>query len=243
MESFNLRTSTVGPAQLFCLAIALCLHLAVLGLANHNTPVPVTQPLPITLSARWVGDTKSATQQASMTAPSTKKVAKNAQPSLKKVVKRTVRKHTHHAFTSAKPSASTVDRALQSPPATQAISVAKSGLPVSNGNPDSPASHSSQHTLAGNSPPIARAPGLHNPEPAYPDLSRRRGEEGRVILKVRVAVDGTASSVEVDKSSGYRLLDREARRTVSRWHFIPGKQNNVAVEAWARVTIIFQIRD
>lgn len=83
---------------------------------------------------------------------------------------------------------------------------------------------------------------MNNPEPPYPYESRRRGEEGRVILNVLVAADGTASSVEVDKSSGYRRLDMTARKTVSRWRFIPAKQNNAAVEAWTKVTILFQLR-
>ncbi|HDZ8835755.1 TPA: energy transducer TonB, partial [Aeromonas dhakensis] len=95
---------------------------------------------------------------------------------------------------------------------------------------------------AGNSAPIARDARLNNPEPQYPYESRRRGEEGRVILNVRVTAEGTAASVEVDKSSGYRRLDMTARKTVSRWKFIPARQNNLAVEASARVTIIFKLR-
>ena len=102
----------------------------------------------------------------------------------------------------------------------------------------------SQHPAhkAGNSAPIARDARLNNPEPQYPYESRRRGEEGRVILNVRVTAEGTAASVEVDKSSGYRRLDMTARKTVSRWKFIPARQNNLAVEASANVTIIFKLR-
>ena len=36
---------------------------------------------------------------------------------------------------------------------------------------------------------------LHNPRPAYPPLSRRLGEEGKVLLRVRVSREGLALSL------------------------------------------------
>ncbi|MNO00628.1 Gram-negative bacterial tonB protein [compost metagenome] len=62
-----------------------------------------------------------------------------------------------------------------------------------------------------------------------------------MVLKVRVSKEGTAESVEVENSSGYRRLDMIARKTVSRWRFIPARQNNAAVAAWTGVTIIFKL--
>ena len=41
---------------------------------------------------------------------------------------------------------------------------------------------------------------LQNPAPAYPPLSRRAGEEGKVVLKVYVEPSGLASQVEIQKS-------------------------------------------
>ena len=38
---------------------------------------------------------------------------------------------------------------------------------------------------------------LHNPAPAYPAMSRRNGEEGRVQLSVRVSAQGRAEQVDV----------------------------------------------
>ncbi|MNS73784.1 transport protein TonB [compost metagenome] len=104
-----------------------------------------------------------------------------------------------------------------------------------------PAKTNQTGTGGGSSAPIARDASLNNPEPPYPHESRRRGEEGRVVLKVRVSKEGTAESVEVENSSGYRRLDMVARKTVSRWRFIPARQNNAAVAAWTGVTIIFKL--
>jgi len=40
---------------------------------------------------------------------------------------------------------------------------------------------------------------LNNPQPVYPPISRRIGEEGRVLMKVLVAKNGAAKSVELSK--------------------------------------------
>lgn len=46
----------------------------------------------------------------------------------------------------------------------------------------------------------------------YPLPARRLGQEGVVLLAVRVEADGRLEGVEVKRSSGHPLLDREARR-------------------------------
>ncbi|MBV2192845.1 MAG: TonB family protein, partial [Azonexus sp.] len=47
---------------------------------------------------------------------------------------------------------------------------------------------------------------LQNPQPPYPSMSRRLGEEGKVLLKVRVLPDGNPASVDVEKSSSFGRL-------------------------------------
>ncbi len=44
----------------------------------------------------------------------------------------------------------------------------------------------------------------------YPKEARRKGWEGRVVLKLTIADDGAVSSVEIHTSSGYASLDRAA---------------------------------
>ncbi|MBP8813779.1 MAG: energy transducer TonB [Laribacter sp.] len=83
--------------------------------------------------------------------------------------------------------------------------------------------------------------GLNNPAPAYPASSRRLGEEGRVLLRVRVDRDGRAESVEIDTSSGFARLDEAAVTTVRQWRFAPARQGDVPVAAWARVPIRFRL--
>ncbi|MDM5129439.1 TonB family protein [Aeromonas piscicola] len=242
----TLPANDPDAVRLACLAIAVVLHLAAFWWLYEHQPAPITPPLPLTLSARWVGD-------ASVNdAPAKAAAATQAQPLVKKPVpvqKKAIKKPVK------KPIAKPAPR-VQAPPTSKATQVARaepvaappaSATPVAANAPQgdsgsAPVKSQQSGSGAGSSAPIARDARLNNPEPPYPYESRRRGEEGRVILNVLVAADGTASSVEVDKGSGYRRLDMTARKTVSRWRFIPAKQNNAAVEAWAKVTIIFKLR-
>lgn len=91
-------------------------------------------------------------------------------------------------------------------------------------------------------PPRFDADYLDNPAPAYPSLSSRLGEQGRVLLRVFVNPDGGASQVEIRESSGFERLDKAARDTVRRWRFVPARQGDKGVAAWVLVPISFSIR-
>ncbi|PKO86241.1 MAG: energy transducer TonB [Betaproteobacteria bacterium HGW-Betaproteobacteria-12] len=82
---------------------------------------------------------------------------------------------------------------------------------------------------------------LRNPAPPYPPLSRRMGEEGKVILRVSVTPQGTAEAVEIRTSSGSPRLDEAAQKTVHNWRFIAAKRGDVAVQSWVLVPIIFKL--
>ena len=87
--------------------------------------------------------------------------------------------------------------------------------------------------------PSASAAYLNNPPPAYPPLSRRLGEQGRVVLRVRIEPDGTASAAEIRTSSGYERLDEAALEAVLRWRYVPGKRDGVPQAMWSLVPIQF----
>jgi protein TonB len=82
---------------------------------------------------------------------------------------------------------------------------------------------------------------LHNPRPAYPPLSRRFGEEGRVLLRVRVGTDGQPVAVDVEKSSNFERLDEAARRAVGSWRFVPARRGDEAVEGSVSVPLVFRL--
>lgn len=51
---------------------------------------------------------------------------------------------------------------------------------------------------------------------SYPQLARRRGWQGEVILAFRLEVDGTIINARVARSSGYGVLDRAALNSLGK---------------------------
>lgn len=82
---------------------------------------------------------------------------------------------------------------------------------------------------------------LNNPEPKYPPMSRRLGEEGKVLLRVRVTAEGLAAAVELEKSSNFERLDEAAKQAVARWRFVPARRGDEAIEASVIVPIVFRL--
>lgn len=92
-------------------------------------------------------------------------------------------------------------------------------------------------------PPSATAAYLSNPKPPYPALARRRGMQGRVVLRVLVGPGGRAREVMVRRGSGHTLLDRAALKAVRNWVFVPAQRGGRAVQAELDVPIRFSLKD
>jgi periplasmic protein TonB len=82
-----------------------------------------------------------------------------------------------------------------------------------------------------------------NPTPEYPIASRRRREEGVVLLNVAVDVAGTPTTISLNHSSGYPLLDRAALDAVRRWTFEPARSGGVAMFSLVVVPVRFSLED
>jgi len=79
-----------------------------------------------------------------------------------------------------------------------------------------------------------------NPKPPYPRIARRLGAQGVVTLRVLVLKDGSVGQVAVLRSSGFRMLDNSALRTVrSAWRFLPALHDGLAVDSWVEIPIKF----
>lgn len=118
-----------------------------------------------------------------------------------------------------------------------------SSMPGSGGLGDGAVGGVSASREAGGAPSTTEAKQLRplpgNPQPRYPSLARRRGEEGRVLLRLTVNAAGQVEAVSVARSSGYELLDQEAQRTVARWRF----QSPPTERMVAQIPITFRLRD
>jgi periplasmic protein TonB len=91
-------------------------------------------------------------------------------------------------------------------------------------------------------PPSFNAAYLNNPAPAYPTLSRRMHEEGKVVLRVFVNESGLPQDVQLKSSSGSNRLDSTAVDTVKQWKFVPARRGDTPIGAWVLVPISFSLR-
>lgn len=83
---------------------------------------------------------------------------------------------------------------------------------------------------------------LQSPPPAYPPQALQQRQQGEVLLRVSIDASGKVSTVEIERSSGHRLLDQAARRQVLRhWRFAPAQHDGHPIAAVGLVPINFRI--
>ena len=87
--------------------------------------------------------------------------------------------------------------------------------------------------------PSSDAEYLQNPRPAYPAISRKLREQGKVVVDVLIGPDGSAQQARVQSSSGFDRLDAAALATVQRWRYVPGRKGGVATAMWFSVPLNF----
>ncbi|WP_345798399.1 TonB family protein [Castellaniella sp. MT123] len=77
------------------------------------------------------------------------------------------------------------------------------------------------------------------PSPAYPRVSQRRGEQGRVVLRVLISPEGHVAQVKVQRSSGYERLDEAAAQAMRQARFRPYTENGIAYKALVDIPFDF----
>ncbi len=78
--------------------------------------------------------------------------------------------------------------------------------------------------------------------PDYPKESRQAGEEGDVVLEIRVTAKGRVDAVQVITSSGFSRLDEAAIRAAQSARFTPAQSDGRAVASTARLTLTFKLK-
>jgi periplasmic protein TonB len=128
--------------------------------------------------------------------------------------------------------------AVATPP-TQTIAA------VSNVKPDNP-------TFARPQPPVtapAQGPSRTNAvvdfstcaKPDYPRNSQRNEEQGTVTLQFLIGVDGSVKDAKIDKTSGFRELDKAALRGLSQCKFKPAMIDGRTAETWSNVQYVWRL--
>lgn len=222
-------------SRLVCGLLVLLAHLGAAWALWHQPTIEVPVTPPGVVAVRWVAapapvvaapQTPPAPQQIPPPKPEVQPEPKPA-PKPKPVVK-------------PKPTPRPVARPKPVPPAPQ-VKPAAAPAPVATAPAQGPTQQQAQVGPTQSSPQF-NAAYLNNPAPAYPPLSRRFREEGKVMLRVRVSAEGQPLAVALAQSSGHPRLDEAARKTVLGWRFVPARRGEQPVAAWVRVPIVFQLR-
>ena len=92
--------------------------------------------------------------------------------------------------------------------------------------------------IAANSKPYF----LKNPKPLYPNVARKRGMQGIVLLSVGITEEGNVESINILQTSGFKILDRSAVNSVQQWRFIPAKQGEKNISSELEIPIRFTLK-
>lgn len=82
---------------------------------------------------------------------------------------------------------------------------------------------------------------LQAPQPVYPALSKRMGEQGKVVLRILVSEKGSPDQVQVHASSGFARLDEAGRQAALRALFKPHLEDGRPVAVFVIVPLNFQL--
>ncbi|MBL8483986.1 MAG: energy transducer TonB [Rhodocyclaceae bacterium] len=218
------------PARALWALFALAAHgvlVAVIARLPANVPAPLEVPISIQLLA---AEAAPVAQPAPLPAP------REPLPAPAKPQARPARAATPAARPAAAPqavaeSAAMADqRVAAAPLAAPAAAAASAAVPAEAAPPALiPASFDAAY--------------LDNPKPAYPALSRRMREQGKVLLRAWVTALGSAEKLEIKQSSNFERLDDAALAAVARWRFVPAQRGGVAVATWVLIPISFSLEN
>jgi protein TonB len=77
--------------------------------------------------------------------------------------------------------------------------------------------------------------------PRYPMESRRKREQGTVVLRLLIGIDGRVEQISIGQSSGFDRLDQAALQAVKNWRWQPELRNGVPVKVPGTLPIPFKL--
>jgi len=232
--TIDARPAISRPAGLAFLLSVLVHGAAIAGLLAQGlfAPPPAT---PVPLEITWIAPAPNVTPQPITSAPA-------ALPRHARLKPPPVRTPQLITATRSEPNET---RSVSAPTTTSVEAAPAAGPLQASQSSNPPAASAASAASAPAAPPTParfEAAYLRNPAPAYPAESRRRGEEGRTLLRVRVLADGSPEEIHLHLGSGFERLDQAAIDAVRRWKFVPAQQGGSAIAAWVIVPIQFSLR-
>ena len=75
----------------------------------------------------------------------------------------------------------------------------------------------------------------------YPKASLMNEEQGTVSMSFLVNADGSVADSKVEKSSGFKNLDKAAVKAISACKFKPGTKDGAAAQTWTKVDYAWKL--
>lgn len=82
---------------------------------------------------------------------------------------------------------------------------------------------------------------IKSERPPYPQVARRQGWEGTVVLRINIGPGGNVENVATQKSTGHDALDESAAQSVKTWRFDPAKDGEFPVSSVVDLPIRFNL--
>ena len=80
-------------------------------------------------------------------------------------------------------------------------------------------------------------------KPDYPKNALRNGDTGTVMLAFLIGTDGKVADSRIEKSSGFRDLDRAAQAGLSLCKFKPGTVDGAPQQSWTKMQYVWSLND
>lgn len=84
---------------------------------------------------------------------------------------------------------------------------------------------------------------IYFPSPEYPWKAKRNNWEGVVHLRAEILPNGKIGEILIVNSSGYKILDMAARKTIRTWRFKPALKNGAPVICYKNIPVRFQMEE
>lgn len=131
---------------------------------------------------------------------------------------------------------------VQSPPQENVIAAVTNVKPPTNDLPTSVAQPSAAATQAPGPPAHTSARVAGNCEkPEYPRTSLRNEEEGSVNVTLTIGANGSVVDAAIEKSSGFKDLDRATLKAWSLCRFTPAMADGQPVQSTTRMQYVWKI--
>ena len=84
---------------------------------------------------------------------------------------------------------------------------------------------------------------IKSERPVYPQMARKQGWEGTVVLRITIGAGGDVKKVTTQTSSGYPALDESAAQSVKTWRFDPAKDGEFPVSTTVDLPVRFNLEE